>query len=123
MTMFQILALAVLGPLFLLDLLAMARTRGRQLIYFIRCVVWLSASIMIIDPALSRYVAWFLGVGRGTDAILYLFILAFMITSFYFYSRYVRLQRQLTLLTRHLALQQAKKGSQGSTLQDLNAGT
>jgi hypothetical protein len=41
--------------------------------------------------------------------VLYLFALAFVVVSFYFYSRYVRLQRQITDLIRYTAIQNARR--------------
>jgi hypothetical protein len=45
--------------------------------------------------------------------VLYTFALGSLVTSFYFYGRFVRLQRQITELARHLAQQQARRGSDG----------
>jgi hypothetical protein len=45
------------------------------------------------------------GIGRGTDLVLYLFILGFLGTSFYFYGRVVKLETAITTLVRQAALQ------------------
>jgi hypothetical protein len=55
-----------------------------------------------------------IGIGRGADVVLYLFVLAFLATAFYFYSRTVQLQRQVTQLVRHIAIQEARRGTSDS---------
>ena len=44
------------------------------------------------------------------DAVLYLFVLAFLWVSFYLYTRCLRLEREITALTRHVAIKEATKG-------------
>ncbi len=77
----------------------------------VRVAVWLTALIAISDPELVTRFANALGIGRGADVVLYLFALAFVATSFYFYSRQVKLQRQITALASHLAIADARRGS------------
>jgi len=51
-----------------------------------------------------------LGIGRGTDLVFYLFVLAFLGAAFFFYSRLVRMQRQITQLIRDNAIREAQRG-------------
>jgi hypothetical protein len=113
MTLFQDLALAVLGVLLVGEVLTLRRgSRGFKLL---RCVVWLCATVAIAVPDVVTRVGSVLGIGRGADLMLYLFILIFLGTSFYFYSRYIRLQQQLTSVIRHVALQEARRGAAPSS--------
>ncbi|MGL4421078.1 MAG: DUF2304 family protein [Gemmataceae bacterium] len=50
-----------------------------------------------------------MGIGRGADAILYGFVLAFLWVSFWQYSQYLRLQRDLTQVVRYVAIQEARQ--------------
>ncbi|HET8615686.1 MAG TPA: DUF2304 domain-containing protein [Actinomycetales bacterium] len=65
------------------------------------------AIVSVLDPSLITTVARWVGVGRGTDLVLYLLfilVLGFMAST---YRRFRDMERQLTLLTRRLALDEA----------------
>ncbi len=64
----------------------------------------------IAQPLLITRLANAIGIGRGADVVLYLFVLAFLGTVFFFYSQQVRLQRDLTTLASHLALREPRRG-------------
>ncbi|QEL13248.1 DUF2304 domain-containing protein [Limnoglobus roseus] len=108
MSVFQMVAGTVLGLLVLRELLASFR-RGRW-IRLLRLAVWLAAAVAILDPLLIQRVADLLGIGRGADVVLYLFVLAFLWVSFFLYSCHLRVQRQVTQLARHIAIQEARRG-------------
>lgn len=76
----------------------------------LRFVVWLTAAAAIYNPGLPSWVAAALGIGRGTDLVLYVFVLAFLVVSFRFYAQGVKLQRQLTQVVRHVAISEARRG-------------
>ena len=57
-----------------------------------------------------------LGIRRGADFVLYGMVLTFFGTSFFFYSRYVKLETQITELVRHLSIMEARQG--GTTKAD-----
>lgn len=110
MSIFQYLALTLLGLLVVAEIIALARGWTRRGIGLLRLAVWLLAGVAIADPNLVQHIASAVGIGRGADAVLYLFVLAFLVTAFYFYSRQVKLQRQVTELLRHIAIQEARRG-------------
>lgn len=110
MNLFQSLSVAGLAVLWLRDLHGLLRGRGLWRLRVVRCVAWLMAAAAIAWPGLVQAMAHVLGVGRGADVVLYLFALAFLGTTFYFYARYVRLQRQISQLVRHIAIQEAHRG-------------
>lgn len=65
------------------------------------------AVVSVLSPHLMSTVAHWVGVGRGTDLVLYLLfvlVLGFMAST---YRRFRDMERQLTLLTRRLALDEA----------------
>lgn len=110
MNLFQTVTLSLLGVLLVYDCLTLLRRRSSRKVRLARCTVWAGAMVAIADPMLPQTVAGWLGIGRGTDLVLYLFVLAFLLVSFGFYARYLRLQRQLTEVVRHLAIQEARFG-------------
>jgi hypothetical protein len=110
MNLFQWLTLPVLTVVLLAELLGIVRQRGRWGARLLRVLLWAAAIVAILKPGIPQAVATEIGIGRGADLVLYLFVLAFLATSFYFYSRYIRLQRQLTEVVRHLAIQNWKQG-------------
>lgn len=71
--------------------------------------IWLTAAGALIWPNATRVVARSLGIGRGTDLVLYCSVFAMLAGFFYIYTRFRRLDRTLTLLVRELALERAKK--------------
>jgi hypothetical protein len=119
MNTFQWVTISGLGLLFLWEVLGIWRGLGSRAFWLFRCLVWLAAAITIAWPDLVQEIATAIGIGRGADVVLYAFALAFLGVSFYFYSRYIRLQRQLTLVVRFLAIQQARRG--GSTTDSTDA--
>jgi hypothetical protein len=110
MTLFQYLSLTFLGLLLVWEVVWYARGMVLRGPWLVRCLVWLSAALAIAFPDLAQRAAVAVGINRGADLVLYLFALAFLGVSFYFYSRMVRLQRQLTDMVRHVALQEARRG-------------
>lgn len=111
MTVFQWLTVPVLGLLFVWEVFRMfSQGPFFRLDRLLRAVIWLAAAVAIWNPEWTVYLANAVGVQRGTDLVLYLFALAFLGTSFYFYSRNVRLERQLTDIVRHVAISEARKG-------------
>jgi hypothetical protein len=110
MTLFQGIAITGLSLALLFELVQSIRGRAGGLAWLLRCVTWASAALAITFPQQVTQLAAVFGIRRGADLLTYLLALAFVITSFYFYSRYVRLQRQVTDLVRHLAIREASRG-------------
>jgi len=62
----------------------------------------------IIFPNITQAAADLVGVGRGTDLVLYLSVVAVMFVLLHYYTKFVELQRQLTEVTRELAILRAE---------------
>lgn len=111
MNLFQWITLPVVGLLLVLDGYAILFRRPTfRRDRLIRWVVWAAAFAAIYNPNLTSEVAQSIGIQRGTDLVLYLFVLAFLGTAFYFYSQYIRLHRQMTDVVRHVAINEAHRG-------------
>lgn len=109
MILFQALAIPVLALLLVVDVYRRAAGRDRGLANLLRCGLWLAAMVAIAWPNMLTWIARSIGIQRGTDLVLYVFVFAFLGSSLYFYSRYLRLERQLTQVVRHLALGSARR--------------
>jgi hypothetical protein len=63
--------------------------------------------VAVVFPALINSVAHFLGVGRGTDLLLYGMIVIFVGNSILMQRRHRMVERQITQLARELAIARA----------------
>jgi hypothetical protein len=70
-------------------------------------VVWSLGGVCVVWPHTVELVAQQLGLERGTDLLLYGTTLTTAVALAYVYMRFRRLERQLTLLVRRLAIQGA----------------
>jgi small membrane protein len=114
--LFQWLTLPVVFGLLTRELIERRRRTAAPGFWLIRCLVWIAAGTAIADPDGVQWVATEIGIHRGTDLVLYLFVLLFLATSFYFYSQKVMLQRQITLLVRHIAIHEARRGGEDNSV-------
>lgn len=108
MNAFQWIAVPLMGLLFLLDVRRLLQRPGFRLDRFLRCLTWLAAGIAIYRPDLTTRAALAVGIQRGTDLVLYVFVLSFLGVAFHLYARTVRLERQLTDVVRHIAVSDAR---------------
>lgn len=89
-----------------------ARFRGGE-IKFLNAVVWflfwLVAGAVVLSPGLAVYLAKFLGVGRGVDAVIYLAIAGLFFLIFRLWVRLEKIEKHLTRLVRQDALKNKNK--------------
>lgn len=85
--------------------------RRNKLPFHIMTVFLLLAAgaVAVVMPDLTSEVAQFVGVGRGTDLVTYIAIVAVMFVLLHYYSKFVELQHKITELTRELAILRAEK--------------
>src|SRR4051812_20322095 len=82
-----------------------------RLIYIVLAVAGMG---LIVDPDFSTRIANLIGIGRGTDLILYTFIV-FSLFHFAMQASYQKkVERQITVLARLLAIQGAQAGAAGA---------
>ncbi len=70
---------------------------------------WLAATIVIWRPGLAVWLAKFLGVGRGVDAVIYLAMAGIFFLVFRLWVRLEKIEKNLTLLVRQDALNDKNK--------------
>ena len=109
MNMFQGLVLMLFSLLTAVTLSAALRGFVRKRIVALWLSLWSLGAIAIIWPRSTLIVARWLGIGRGADLLLYLSVLLMLVGFFYVYARFRRLDRQITLLVRRLAIETAER--------------
>ncbi len=88
-----------------------ARTRAWKRLIMVALAA--AAVVSILYPGLTTRVANFVGVGRGTDLLLYLLVAVFLYVVVGFYLKFRDVERQLTVLARRLAIDEATQREQG----------
>ena len=109
MTTFQLVTLPLLAILIVVTAAAVARSRVTRRIGAGWIVLWLAAAIAIAFPDILAVLANALGIGRGTDLVLYVFILVGFVAFFVTYLRFRRLEEQITHIVRHIAISEASR--------------
>lgn len=83
------------------------RTRAAKKLLFLGVVLIAIAAVLF--PTITQDAADLLGVGRGTDLVLYLAIVLIAYAALDIYLRFQDLNDQVTRLTRELALLEAEQ--------------
>ena len=110
MNFFQILILGVLVFLLGVNIVSVIRgwtTRRESLLVALICIV---AAIATAWPETTVRVAHALGIGRGADLVFYCAVVVMMVGFWMVYIRLRHLRREITLLVRQIAIQDAEKG-------------
>ncbi len=67
------------------------------------------AALSVFIPSILTKAANLLGIGRGTDLVLYALIVGFLVFMATTYQRFRGLETSLTLLSRRIALDEARR--------------
>lgn len=67
-----------------------------------------AGAVAVVMPETTQQVAEFVGVGRGADLVMYVSIVAILFVLIRYYAKFVELQRDVTQLTRELAIMRAE---------------
>lgn len=109
LSLFQHLLLAVVTLLFLGSVWALIKGWAGRREGLVWAAVWLAAGVAILWPEVTSRVARALGIGRGADLVFYCAVVIMLIGFWSIYIRLRRVRREVTLLVRHLALQEAER--------------
>jgi small membrane protein len=75
-------------------------------------VVGLGAAVAsVLFPDILTWIAEQVGVGRGTDLLLYITVIAFMLVSVVLFRRIADLERKYVVLAREVAVREATEDS------------
>jgi hypothetical protein len=67
-----------------------------------------AGAVAVMVPETTNDVAHLVGVGRGADLVTYIAIIAVMFVLVHYYTKFVELQKQVTELTRQIAILNAE---------------
>ncbi|MBA3393831.1 MAG: DUF2304 domain-containing protein [Deltaproteobacteria bacterium] len=73
-----------------------------------------AGGIAVIAPETTQEIADFVGVGRGADLVMYVSIVAILFVLVRYYAKFVEMQRNVTQLTRELAIMRAEVNHEAS---------
>jgi small membrane protein len=68
----------------------------------------IAGMLAVMFPDLTQSIANLVGVGRGSDLVTYIAIVAVMFVLVHYYTKFVEVQGQITQLTRELAILRAE---------------
>jgi hypothetical protein len=85
----------------------------------LRAAIWATAAVAIAAPDAMTHLAGMVGIQRGTDLVLYGLVFVFLGTTFFLYSRYARLRREVIELVRQQAIHEACFGSESAAHHDV----
>jgi small membrane protein len=68
----------------------------------------------VMFPGATDDIAHYVGVGRGVDLITYILEIAVLFVLIHYYTKFVELQRQLTELTREMAILRGEMEQRGA---------
>ena len=111
MILFQIISIPLIAALFVRSIVNFAQGRQRGGVALLGMAVWLAAGIAILWPEVTVRVAAIVGIGRGADLVLYVFVIAFLFSCFYFYTKFLKIEANITELVRYFAIQNAARGA------------
>lgn len=101
---FQVVALSLLFAVIVADIRGMQARRGRLLLRIGRVLMCLIAGALILMPGVTSQVATTVGIGRGTDLLLYVLLLLSPLAWFQLQTQNASLERRLVQLARDEAL-------------------
>ena len=107
MTIFQIVAVSFLALLIAFSTWKMIQKKARRRVALTWILLWFFALAAVLVPEKITKLAHFLGINRGADLILYCAVLAGLVSFFYLLTKQRATQRQITMLTRQLAIKNA----------------
>jgi len=71
-------------------------------------VVWFGVIIVALIPSFASAIADFFGIGRGVDVLIYVAILVLFYLIFRVYVKLEKIEQEVTLLVRKIALSKKK---------------
>ena len=107
MNLFQIITLPLVGFFFVRAMVKFFRGGQSRGFVLAGAVIWLLAGVAILQPELTARVAEMLGIGRGADLVLYLFVITYLLSIWYVYGKFRKIESDMTEIVRQLAIRDA----------------
>ncbi len=109
MRLFQLLALPLIAAMLAVSVRNLFKSPSRLMVSLFWSGLWLATLVAVVYPDTTTRLARALGIYRGADLLVYSAVLAF-IAGFYLVSLRLRqMSREITLLTREVALLEAER--------------
>lgn len=106
MILIQFILIAAISVIGVLALLSLRSQRLSRLLVLAMAAIGV---LFVLRPGLTSRIAHFLGVGRGVDLMLYIFLVATIYALLQLYARVRTLDWQVTQLSRALAIANVRK--------------
>lgn len=110
--------LLLIAAIIILAVFMMRRTGADSHLAIRRLLMGLFVVVAVLSVLFPQWLSWLaslVGVGRGTDLVLYGLIVMFLAFVYSQYRRNIALQRQLTLLARKIALLEAQENERDAS--------
>lgn len=104
----MLIRIILLAALALIGYFAFLRRNAFPFHVVVVFAVLAGAGVLVIFPGVAVDLAAFVGVGRGVDLVTYLVEVALLFVVVHYFTKFVDLQRQITVLARELALLKAE---------------
>lgn len=118
MRLFQILVLPFIAAMLVVSARSLFRVRARPLASVFWLLVWSAGGVAVAQPDMTTQVALLLGIRRGADLLVYCTVLGFLVGFYLVYLKIRQLTREITVLTRELALRGDVRTSPGESRVD-----
>jgi hypothetical protein len=113
MSLFQLIAIPVIVVMLAVSIRNLFKAPARIAATLFWVVLWLATLFAVIYPDTTSQLARALGIHRGADLLVYSAVITF-IAGFYVVSLRLRqMSREITLLTREVALLEAERAKGG----------
>lgn len=106
MSIFQLL---LIGGFIMIAFIYLFMLRFHIIDKLVVVIIFFTGIVFILFPDFSTRIANLIGVGRGADLILYLFVIGFLFVFLIFYSKIKSLEKKITKLVRKHAIDEANK--------------
>ena len=112
MLLIQLIILLFFCFSFLMALLVMKGHLAGRLFFILQ---FIAGGIFVLFPDLTSQLGKLLGVGRGTDLVLYFLVVLFYMTVLFFIAALRRFERRQTIILRQIAIQNAIDNTKSQT--------
>lgn len=109
LNLFQVLALSAVAVALLVTWAGVLRGRVRPREGALWSLLLIAAAIAIHSPTVTSRIAQAVGIGRGTDLLVYITVILLLTGFWMMYTRLRRLRQDLTRVVRHLAILSAEQ--------------
>lgn len=109
MRLFQLIALPFIAAMLLVSVRNLFKAPARLAASSFWVVLWLATLVAVVYPDTTTRIARAVGIYRGADLLVYSAVLTFIVGFYVVSLRLRQMSREITVLTRELALLEAER--------------